>query len=1204
MNKIVHYLILFLAYQSFELKAQTSFGVTDGAAKSTAGSSGMVSANQYTASSNVTIPIMAKKIDDIDLSLSLNYMTNGIKLNQTSSNIGLGWELSSIASISRVVRGIPDEFKVDGVFMGYWHRSNNSIPVNTSNVLLSSNEALINVAKGAIDGQMDIFKLSLNGMQVEFFINAENEIRTIPDNTHIKIERLINSNIVTTFPKLQLIEEIGFLVTDESGNKFYFKSGDKMKLSYASHCGSSDIPLTPDRYYASNWVIDNIHSYNGKQIFFNYKPYLLYGVKSDIYQELIDINSVCFPSLSSQEIIQTCNKLDLESIVFPDLVVNFIYRSQLRCDVSNLRALEAIDIIEKDNINTWNNTSAPSSGYSNSRRISFEQSYFSVDGQKPLNSCSSYSYSTYSKPVSLDYRLRLDKILDGTVTSTRTLYKFEYYDINEINIGVNPDVEQLPFRLSPAVDYWGYYTGNFYNTNSVNNAFYIPEITTSTILQNPEGIDREPNANNKLFSLKKVINENNGCTEFKYGLNQAMYGSQNMKLDGLRLDGVDEYTIGLEANTTKHITQYEYLEGEWIIPTSSTIASIKELFNKKITAECHIYGSGTPTPPTITANVDVFTNQFLGQLDQPQHGYKKVITSNYSEYKSKNIATNVVTTSTKFIGKTENYFLGLSNLNSHFTCIGSTILGTNYSLNTANILLPIPPVNTSMSGLILNPDNFNRPVINSPYTYKQYYINWVLGTPYKSTVYDINLAKTSETEQEYKIYVKVLNSDDYLNLNGNTNLYNNSNITTANCYPPSPDYDFYYPFIGRVEIIRRKSLAFINNSSSIQKITDYLYDNSTGIPRATIETSASNIVTEYKQFYNTDNNHWSANSAMIELSNSNRNKVIYSEVWKTLPSGGTPKLISASGGGYQQVNGKIRDKYSYGLIKSAPLTLSPIASGGNYTPQQANLGANIPTFEKRSVTTRYDVFGNPCESEYKGKFNSSIWDYYQDAIVASATNAKYSEIAYSSFESNLYEHDDDNIGLYNQDKGNWQFPLNAINFSSAITGNRSYDLSKLYQGNPVNVFSSPDIILENNKKYIVSFWKKNGNVTLENWEIISGTTGPITQTQNISFNTYYTNSSNISKLNDWTYCQAEFTATHPRVRVSGTALIDELRLLPADAVMSTSVFSPLAGKISECDGVNNILHYENNILSRESIKRDIKGNILSKSKSVSQENDN
>ena len=88
-------------------------------------------------------------------------------------------------------------------------------------------------------------------------------------------------------------------------------------------------------------------------------------------------------------------------------------------------------------------------------------------------------------------------------------------------------------------------------------------------------------------------------------------------------------------------------------------------------------------------------------------------------------------------------------------------------------------------------------------------------------------------------------------------------------------------------------------------------------------------------------------------------------------------------------------------------------------------------------------------------------------------------------------------------------------------------------------------------------------------------------------------SQNVASANAWTYY--EFTLSQPKLVINtGTVMVDELRLYPADAFMETSTYRDLVGKTSETDLQNKTTYYEYDEFNRLSTVRDQDRNILKK----------
>jgi hypothetical protein len=80
----------------------------------------------------------------------------------------------------------------------------------------------------------------------------------------------------------------------------------------------------------------------------------------------------------------------------------------------------------------------------------------------------------------------------------------------------------------------------------------------------------------------------------------------------------------------------------------------------------------------------------------------------------------------------------------------------------------------------------------------------------------------------------------------------------------------------------------------------------------------------------------------------------------------------------------------------------------------------------------------------------------------------------------------------------------------------------------------------------------------------------------------------------WTYQEQLITLPNSTSVVAGTAdlLVDEVRLYPADAFMTTYTYQPQVGMTSKCDERNQVTYYEYDELNRLKVVRDHNNNII------------
>jgi hypothetical protein len=208
------------------------------------------------------------------------------------------------------------------------------------------------------------------------------------------------------------------------------------------------------------------------------------------------------------------------------------------------------------------------------------------------------------------------------------------------------------------------------------------------------------------------------------------------------------------------------------------------------------------------------------------------------------------------------------------------------------------------------------------------------------------------------------------------------------------------------------------------------------------------------------------------------------------------------------------------------------------------------------ILTTTSVLANLYPANYSLLPQSIIYGYTGDLVVAEIENALSNEVAYSSFEDNTF--------------GNWSFSAGGIQTTSntkSITGAKYYSLTA---GNITKSFS-PAIT----KNIIVSYWSRSG-----------------VQSVNGSATAQAGRSVAIDGFT-WIYYQ-HIVANPASITVSGTGIIDELRLYPEDAYMTTYTYKLLVGVTSICDANNMISYTEYDIFNRPAVLRDQEYKVLKK----------
>ncbi len=259
---------------------------------------------------------------------------------------------------------------------------------------------------------------------------------------------------------------------------------------------------------------------------------------------------------------------------------------------------------------------------------------------------------------------------------------------------------------------------------------------------------------------------------------------------------------------------------------------------------------------------------------------------------------------------------------------------------------------------------------------------------------------------------------------------------------------------------------------------------------------------------------------------------------------------SATDARYKVVNGKLmlyqwpgseplraQPSQTLSLSLSQPVTdfinLSVTKSGEDlYTVSYDN------RYEVTQTWDKHDDYSNVLQQKSSdGIISSFIWGYENTLPIAKVTGADKDQAFYTSFEDNYYSN------WYVDGEGS----VSVSNFGK--TGSRSF----YGDNNSIGRENLPRGL------YILSFWAHNNTTTT-----IRGNT------------TVLSEYNDETSTNGWKYFEKKVrvTVTGNTLLLNVTGNIDELRLYPATAQMTTYTYDPLIGMTSKTDTNSIITYYE------------------------------
>ncbi|WP_226390528.1 hypothetical protein [Penaeicola halotolerans] len=415
--------------------------------------------SNYTGIPDISVPVFEIINGDLQLPIMLKYHSSGVKVEEISSWVGIGWSLNAGGVISRTIHGYADE-NISNAYISYLGLKDLGITKQLLEDYSDESSLRLNLLKdissGCYDIQPDIFTINVNGINAQFMFDLDGNL-IVSSETKIKVEIVWSNGFNSSI--------LGWNVWDDKGNKYIFEHTEITQSdSFNSVCYASQ-PLNQ----VSSWYLSRIEDINGlKFIDFSYSDY-----------------SMKYRILNSETILHR-NPISDQSC--PGSIPGIYNAGYDSLEVSG-------KIINE--INTSNGLQVVFSG-GNSR--------LDVQGvnNKALSKILVKSNGELIRELRLqhDYstnRLTLKNVVQYSITEEIPLYSFSYYS-------------SLPERNSKSIDHWGYYNG-------VNNSTLLPSANVFGTYYN-SNTNREPDDRYTIYGLLKSITyPTGGKSEFIYEAN-------------------------------------------------------------------------------------------------------------------------------------------------------------------------------------------------------------------------------------------------------------------------------------------------------------------------------------------------------------------------------------------------------------------------------------------------------------------------------------------------------------------------------------------------------------------------------------------------------------------------------------------------------------------------------------------------------------
>jgi hypothetical protein len=1134
-----------------------------------------VPVNLSNGSVNASIPIYTIQVGSIKWPVTLTYNTGGIRVNENSGNVGLGWNIDAEGAIMQSVQGWKDNGNDYMDLNGTTWDNAAIIPDNPENY------SLLNVLSTAADGAPDLFVYNLHNQSGKFMIT--DEVKLLPKK-NIEFSTYNNANAAKNWK-----------VVDQSGVVYYFEDIEvNENRSYGNSTSSSNT------WYLSK-VVDPV---TGDSLIFEYENmFMTYSTGTNFevncwtsttnigWEWTMAPGDPPIPGLMTSGVQNTDGK-QLKRIRFPEGSIEYDISWNTREDWGTNPTTGHIPQVK--------NVFVKNLAGDILKTIHFDQSYFSTGTE------------TSKK------RMRLDSVsiadnLTNALSNPVEKYKLKYSTLS------------MPAKNSFAIDHWGYYNGK--NTNVT----LIPSFKASGF--NYIGADRNTSPTYcGAGMLEKITYPTGGSSAFTWEPHVYHTLEPATPIDSIILgqiigsgpDWIDQMA-GSEITTIPYTNLFNNLHATLSVsggyPAGANSQSINHAAHSVTLYE--VNGSALTMIRNLGLSYNALGNytKTATVLLQKGKSYKIVIRtqggSGYSVVGKLEFDWPVegTTSVTNYVGGCRIAKIVTHDINSpndivkkyeysdvqvytmpeygylqykYYALDDNTGAGGDGHVPCSEIELPGWHLTSNSISNIGSGNHVGYSSVKEIYGANgeggskiNYFTNfdgqnvgevdasWRHGIPTKEETYDAVGNLVAEV--------------DYHNKRSTLEHYAGHSASSCGAHPCSNGFDLYnillYPahwnqkvYDYPIDWLYTDSVESIDYGTGIHNLSITGYDNPNHMQptRKSIFTTDNKKITTFIQ-YPTDFEITSATTQELDgikllQDNHMHNVPIETYTQQLLPGSSTPMTLFAMQNEYVRSNSNIPGGTSnIPLLKTVKKVEIPGEGINNFYPMDIAYNTIIkdPKYVVKALAVKYDGYHNLEKLQLAGNINScALWGYGGKLTIAAIKNIDTSkQAAFTSFEKEA--------------SGNWHYNESAVVATDYFTGSRSINIGTsngIYLLAPTNTLALPagPPSAAITGSYIVSYWHKNGSVLVNgNGPDLTGITA-----------------------NGWTYCEHYLTGAITTLSFTGTGLLDELRLYPLGTLMNTYTYKPLVGVTSMNDETNNLIFYEYDGIGRLKFEKDVFGKIL------------
>lgn len=1030
----------------------------------------------YNGIPEISIPLYTIEIGGIKIPLALSYHASGIKHNQLSGDVGIGWVLNPGYRVSRTMYGRKDEgYEMPVLQDPYAFTSKEDRDIYLSRIAFADEGGATNVPSGTgtpIDSEYDIFSYSLLNTSGSFIIVDRMNKKTMMGNG----DPLLLDYEVADIRNGKRIVSLN--VTDADGMKYRFGKNDAGDMTGVEEFAFQNSPAK-EGYMA--WAIRTITTPFNDVVTFDYVTHneITYTPSLSVtLQESADIrgsfncikeNFFGAPKLESWYVVPSLKSIntDHETITFSRTSDNTIQFIEVRDKVGDL--IKRIEFFY-----------SAAAGYNYLDKVIVHGSDDNI--AEPLEY--SFDYQRASSLIGYDYDHWGYIRMPGTEGKSDALPQ----ELGEYSIygAATGDCYQMPIRVDQVDRSNGTILGLTFMGKDINKG-----VTTNMLV--------------------KVTYPSKGFTEYSYESNKFLDDSGVPQLGpGLRIAEIRSYDYGA-AEEPSIITTYKYGQNENGAGKMKYQPRPEYMANERLM----FYYSGEADVFTSARNIDYIT---------------MYATEAFRDFASTGIM---------YYPELSIYYNGAQygQRNGKEKYVYETAFGNDYEQYRTNSSAKL-----GRQGMLTFGRRYRSTFVRTHKLYKN--APNLLSKEY----YD----KDGNRIQREEFTYKTTNLTEFNGLKVRQFASNVDGTVVDYFYSDFQLESFYdcaiYTVVGGIDrMVGKTTTAFVDNMPTTTVQEQYSY-NSIGQLKTekVIDNVGSFNVLEYT--YPGDYSGLTSSDekslGVSKLQNLNvLTPIVEKTQWKVF--GNSKYLLS----------GQFNTYLSFQPLTRSIMAIESVMPLSDFEPSHVENGALVvdDRYQMKALFDAYDGKGNVQQRHLQdGVFYSYLWDYQYRYPVAEVVNAGMADVAHTSFETT--------------ERGNWLFagsPVLDLS-QSCPTGVNVYNLS----GAAISKFNlSPSVI------YVLSYWKKSdATVNVSGGDEISYRVGEVRK--------------------GWVRIEHQVKVNTSVLLISGSGFIDELRLHPLSAQITTYTYKPFVGVTSAMDTNGNVQYFEYDGLGRLVVQRDKDRNII------------